>query len=108
MGRQPTRGQVAGALVAAAAVLGGGGAGGYFLHGGGEDHRDQEEHTQFAQALRDCTSTNLALRDAVVMLTERLTATRDEVKGVREDFRGLDARVRALESSGVRPASGKR
>lgn len=107
MGRQTNRGQVAAIATAVLVLAGGGAGGGYYLHGTANGD-DREEHTQFAQALRDCTATNQSLRDAVIMLTERLGATRDEVKGVRDDVRGLDARVRALESSGIRPASGKR
>lgn len=95
LGRPPARGQVAAIAAAVVALVGSGAGGGYYLHGG--DGRD--EHAQFAAALQDCTTTNRALRDAVVMLTERLGATRDEVKGVREDVRGLDARLRAVEAT---------
>lgn len=106
MGRPTGRGQVAGVAVAIVTLLGGGGGAGYYLHGA-DGRRESEEHAQFAQALRDCTSTNQALRDAVVMLTERLGATRDDVKGLRDDVRGMDVRIRALET-GVRPASMRR
>lgn len=100
MGRQPARGQVAAIATAVVVLLGGGAGGGYYLHGG----EGRDEHAQFAQAIQDCTATNRALRDAVVMLTERLGATRDEVKGVRDDVRGLDARLRAVEAA-TRPAT---
>lgn len=122
MGRQPTRGQVAGALTALAVVLGGGGGtAGYFLHEAkmpeafpvdrlvaleqwratrtAIDERDLAERARLTAAVESSVAINASLKEAVVALTERLGYTRETVSG-------LETRVRALEAT--RPASYRR
>lgn len=120
----PTRQQVLAAISAAVVVLGGGGAaGGYYLREApvGEafpmergaalekwqatrialDERDRQERAALIQAIDDSRTTNAAVRDVVIALTERMGA-------MAEGQKSIEARVRVLEFGGVRPASGKR
>lgn len=121
MGKPPTQRQQVAAILAGVAVLVGGGAGGgYAFHGSTAKaaaseapsserlaaleqwraaetalrDRDREERAELTRAIRESSVTNGSVRDAVIALTERMGA--------------FDARLRAVESGGIRPASGKR
>jgi hypothetical protein len=111
MGRQPTRGQVAGIAAAVLTLLGSGGGAGYYLHEAApvrgdafpmergtalearcavQDalrERDREDARQMLRAIQENTATTASLQQAVVGFTERL---------------------KVLESGALRPASMRR
>lgn len=103
---------------------GGGAAGGYYLHGSTATagaaspaveafpmergaaleqwraaemalkDRERQDRAEWVQAIRESNATNATLREAVVALTERMSA--------------MDKRLTVVEAGSVRPASGKR
>jgi hypothetical protein len=125
------RQQIAAILAGVAVLLGGGAGGGYALRGseakasGAEPpsserlaaveqwkaaeialrgelrERDREERAALTRAIQESNATNGAVRDAVIALTERVGA----LASMQAAF---DARLRAMESGGVRPAGLKR